>query len=77
MEPRQLSRHTNDHGLVDKGSIPVRGKIYLHIRHYSTATRLALRTPIQWVLGALSLGLKQQEHEDDHSFPSSVEVKNG
>jgi hypothetical protein len=31
---------------------------------------------IQWVLGALSLGVKQPGHEVDHSPPSSAEVKN-
>jgi hypothetical protein len=32
--------------------------------------------PIQWVLGALSLGIKQLGHEADHSPPPSAEVKN-
>jgi len=32
--------------------------------------------PIQWVLGALSLGLKRPGHEADNSPPSSAEVKN-
>jgi hypothetical protein len=31
--------------------------------------------PIQWVLGALSLGVKRPEREADHSLPSSAEVK--
>jgi hypothetical protein len=31
--------------------------------------------PIQWVLGALSLGVKQPGREADHSHPSSAEVK--
>jgi hypothetical protein len=31
--------------------------------------------PIQWVPGALSLGIKQSGHEADHSPPSSAEVK--
>jgi len=41
-------------------------------------SRLALgptQPPIQWVPGALSLGVKQQGHEADHSPPSSAEVK--
>jgi hypothetical protein len=33
--------------------------------------------PIKWVLEALSLGVKRQEREADHSPPSSVDVKNG
>jgi len=31
--------------------------------------------PIQWVTGALSLGVKRPEHEADHSPSSSAEVK--
>jgi hypothetical protein len=31
--------------------------------------------PIQWVTGTLSLGVKRQEREADHSPPSSAEVK--
>jgi hypothetical protein len=47
---------------------------------YYTASRPALKPtqpPIQWVLGALSLGIKQPGREADHSPPSTVEVKNG
>jgi hypothetical protein len=32
--------------------------------------------PIQWVPGALSLGVKRPGHEADHSPLSSAEVKN-
>jgi hypothetical protein len=32
--------------------------------------------PIQWLLADVSLGLKQQGHETDHSSPCSAEVKN-
>jgi hypothetical protein len=32
--------------------------------------------PIQWVLGALSLGVKWQEREADHLPPSTTKVKN-
>jgi hypothetical protein len=45
----------------------------------TTASRLALgptQHPIQWVPGALSLGVEQPGRETDHSPPSSVEVKN-
>jgi hypothetical protein len=31
--------------------------------------------PIQWVLGALSLGVKRPRSEADHSPPASAEVK--
>jgi hypothetical protein len=43
-----------------------------------TASRLALgptQPPIQWVPGALSLGVKRLRHEGDHSASSSAEVK--
>jgi hypothetical protein len=46
----------------------------------STASRLALVTtqlPVQWVLGALSLGVKWLVCEADHSPPSSTAVKEG
>jgi hypothetical protein len=45
---------------------------------YSTASRPALgptHPPIQWVPGALSLGVKLPGREADHSSPSS-DVKN-
>jgi hypothetical protein len=45
---------------------------------FTTASRTALRPtqpPIQWVQGALSLGIKRPGHEADHSPPSSAEVK--
>jgi hypothetical protein len=45
---------------------------------FNTASRLALgptQLPIKWVLGALSLGVKQLGCEADHSTPSRAEVK--
>jgi hypothetical protein len=45
----------------------------------NTASRTVLgpsQPPIQWLPGALSLGLKQPGREADHSPPSSAEVKN-
>jgi hypothetical protein len=33
------------------------------------------QTPIQWVPGALSPGVKRQGRETDHSPPTTVEVK--
>jgi hypothetical protein len=44
----------------------------------TTASRTALeptQPPIQWVPGALSLGVKRPEREADNSPPSSAEVK--
>jgi hypothetical protein len=48
-------------------------------RYNTTASRTALgstQPPIQWVPGALSLGVKRPGREADHSPPSSAEVKN-
>jgi hypothetical protein len=44
-----------------------------------TVSRPALgptQPPIQWVLGALSLGVKRPWCEADHSPPPNAEVKN-
>jgi hypothetical protein len=45
---------------------------------FTIVSRTALgltQPPIQWVLGALPLGVKRPEREADHSPPSSAEVK--
>jgi hypothetical protein len=50
----------------------------LGIPLFTTASRSALGPilpPIQWVPGALSLGVKRPRREADHSPPSSAEVK--
>jgi hypothetical protein len=50
----------------------------LGISLFSTAYRTALgptHSPIQWVPGAFSLGVKRLEREADHSPPSSAEVR--
>jgi hypothetical protein len=47
---------------------------------FSTASIPALgptQPPIQWVLRAVSLGVKRPGREANHSLPSSAEVKNG
>jgi hypothetical protein len=65
------------YGLDDRGSrvrFPTGDGIFL----FTTAFRTALeptQPPIQWVPGALSLGVKQPGREADHSPPSSAEVK--
>jgi hypothetical protein len=44
----------------------------------TTASRMVLgptQSPIQWVPGALSLGVMWLGHEADHSPPSSAKVK--
>jgi hypothetical protein len=51
----------------------------LGIFPFTTVSRTALghsQPPIQWVPGALSLGVKRPGREADNSPPSSVEVKN-
>jgi hypothetical protein len=53
-------------------------RLGLGIFLFTTASRTALRTtqpPIQWVPGALSLGVKRPGREADHSPSSSAEVK--
>jgi hypothetical protein len=42
-----------------------------------SSTALGLTQPLnQWVLGALSMGVKWLGHEADHSTPSGAKVKN-
>jgi hypothetical protein len=71
-----LERICSGYGLDDGGFESRQGlKIFL----FTTASRPALETtqpPIQWVPGALSLGVEQPEREADQSSPSSSEVKN-
>jgi hypothetical protein len=46
---------------------------------FTTASRTALRCtqpPIQWVPGALFLGVQRPTREANHSLPPSAEVKN-
>jgi hypothetical protein len=44
--------------------------------HHRVQTALGpIHTPIQWVPGALSLGVKRPGREADHSPPSSAQVK--
>jgi hypothetical protein len=44
-------------------------------RHHASRTALGPTQPIQWIPGALSLGVKRPGREDNHSPPSSAEVK--
>jgi hypothetical protein len=51
----------------------------LRIFFFTTVSRLPLgptQTPVWWVLGAFSLGVKSLGYEADCSLPSSTEVKN-
>jgi hypothetical protein len=47
----------------------------LHHRVQNGSGAHPIQPPIQWVPGALSLGVKRPEREADHSPPSSAEVK--
>jgi hypothetical protein len=63
------------------GQLDDQGSIFwqvLGIFVFNTMSILALgptQPPIQWVLGALSLGLKHLGCEADHSPPSNIKVK--
>jgi hypothetical protein len=64
--------------LVDRGSsfrFPAGAGKFLFTTVFRTALE-STQPPIQWVRGALSLGVKWQGREADHSPPSSAEVKN-
>jgi hypothetical protein len=74
INPR-LSGIALGYGLDDRGFESLQG---LGIFLFTTASRPALRptqSPIQWVPGALSLGVKRPRREADHSPPSNAEVK--
>jgi hypothetical protein len=63
------------YGLVDQ---EVGVQVLVGSRIFSTFSILALgstQPPIQWVPGAIPLGVKQPGHEADHSPPTSAEVK--
>jgi hypothetical protein len=67
----QISEYQIDRdGLGRWGSIPSRGD-------NSLPALVLTQTPVQWVQGAVSSGVKRQGREADHSPPSSVENKSG
>jgi hypothetical protein len=68
-----LGKNIN-YGLDDRGFDSRQG---LRVFLFTNAFRPALgptQRPIQWVPGALSLGVKLPGREADHSLPSSAEV---
>jgi hypothetical protein len=53
-------------------------KSEVKIFHFCMSSRPALgstKPPIQWVPGAISLGVRRPGREADHSLPTSAEVK--
>jgi hypothetical protein len=66
------------YGLDDPHSgirFPAGAGIFLFITASGTAV-VSTQPPIQWIPGALSLGVKRPVRQADHSPPSSAEVKN-
>jgi hypothetical protein len=63
-------------GLNDRGSIPGSGRNYFVLATTSKPILRPTQSLIEWVPGALSLGVKRSEREADHSPPSSAKVKN-
>jgi len=65
------------YGLDDRG---FESRQRLGIFLFTTASRTVLEStqpPIQWVSGALSMGIKRSGRQADLSPPSSAEVKGG
>jgi hypothetical protein len=61
--------------LEGPGLIPGRGKFFV----FSAASRPVLgasQSHTEWVPGDISLGVKRQKHEADHSPPCSEKVRN-
>jgi hypothetical protein len=78
-EPGQFSGIAMGYGLDDRGGGGSRPGQGLRIFLLTIASKLALgptQPPIQWVAGALSLGVKRPGREADRSPPSSAKVKN-
>jgi hypothetical protein len=78
----KLHSHTNPKALgygLDGGGYRVRFLAGAGNFFFTTASVTALvptQPPIQWVPGALSLGVKRPGRKADHSFPSSAEDNN-
>jgi hypothetical protein len=75
-EPGWLSSTALGYGLDDRG-FETRQELGIFLFTTASRTDLGLiRYPIQWIPGALYLGVKLPGREADHSPPSSAEVKN-
>jgi hypothetical protein len=64
-------------GMDGRGSVPGRGERFFVFSIVSRPSPGSTRHPLQWVPGALSLGVKRSVRKADRSPPSSAEVKNG
>jgi hypothetical protein len=62
-------------GLDDRGSYPGGGWEFLSSTPRPDRLMEPTQPPIQWVPGALSLGVNRPGREADHSTPFSAEVK--
>jgi hypothetical protein len=77
MKSRDSSvRVTTGYGLDTQGSIPSRRKLFLFSVTFIPSLG-PTQSPIQWVPGTLSSGVKRPGQETDHSLPYNVEVKIG
>jgi len=63
------------YGLDDRDLTPGRGRDFF-FPTTSIQALVPVPTPIQWVLGTLSVAVKRPKRETDHSFPPSTTVKN-
>jgi hypothetical protein len=64
------------HGLDGQGSIPYTSKRLFSTPHCPDRLWNPTQSPIQWVPGDISLGVKRLGREADNSPPSSTVVKN-
>jgi hypothetical protein len=64
---------------LDSQGVGVRFWVGARLLPLSKSSRLVLwpiQPPIQWLLGALSMGVKQPGREADHPPPTCAEVRN-
>jgi hypothetical protein len=65
-----------DYRLNNLGSVPWSGGFFLFTTEFSLVLG-PTQSPIQWVLGSLSVRVKRPGNNADHSLPCSAEDKNG
>jgi hypothetical protein len=71
-----IARRPQPGRLEDQGLIPGRGNRFFLLYNVKPARGLT-RTPVEWVPGAVSPGVKRLWREVDRSPPSSAKAKNG